>query len=106
MKLAISLHAPNQALRNQIMPIAKAYPLAVLMESIDRYVQATDNRIFYEYLMIRGLTDTPVLAHELVSLLKNRLAHVNLIPYNENPAIDLLESEKSAIQTFKAILEN
>lgn len=104
-KLAISLHAPTQELRNQIMPIAKAYPLDELMKTIDTYVKATDNRIFYEYIMIKGLTDTPVIAKQLVKLLKGKLAHLNLIPYNENPAIDLKESEKTDIQKFKQILE-
>lgn len=104
-KLAISLHAPNQDLRNQIMPIGKAYPLDDLMKTIDRYVKATDNRIFYEYIMIRNLTDKSELAHQLIKLLKNRLAHINLIPYNENPAIDLKESNKADIQKFKQILE-
>ena len=104
-KLAVSLHAPDQELRNQIMPIAKAYPLDQLMESIDRYVKATDNRIFYEYIMIKDITDIPELAHGLVKLLKNRLAHLNLIPYNENPAIDLQESERKTIMKFKDILE-
>ena len=104
-KLAVSLHAPDQELRNQIMPIAKAYPLDQLMESIDRYVKATDNRIFYEYIMIKDMTDKPELAHGLVKLLKNRLAHLNLIPYNENPAIDLQESERKTIMKFKDILE-
>lgn len=104
-KLAISLHAPTQELRNQIMPIAKAYPLEELMKTIDSYVKATDNRIFYEYIMIKGLTDTPHIAKQLVKLLKGKLAHLNLIPYNENPAIDLKESEKADIQKFKQLLE-
>ncbi len=104
-KLAVSLHSPDQELRNQIMPIAKAYPLDQLMEAIDRYVKATDNRIFYEYIMIKDMTDKPELAHGLVKLLKNRLAHLNLIPYNENPAIDLQESERKTIMKFKDILE-
>jgi 23S rRNA (adenine2503-C2)-methyltransferase len=51
-KLAVSLHAPNQALRERIMPIARRYQLDELMEVIDRYVEVTDNRIFYEYIMI------------------------------------------------------
>jgi 23S rRNA (adenine2503-C2)-methyltransferase len=51
-KLAVSLHAPNQALREKIMPIARRYNLDELMEVIDRYVKVTDNRIFYEYIMI------------------------------------------------------
>ena len=104
-KLAVSLHSPDQELRNQIMPIAKAYPLDQLMEAIDRYVKATDNRIFYEYIMIKDMTDKPELAHGLVKLLENRLAHLNLIPYNENPAIDLQESERKTIMKFKDILE-
>ena len=105
-KLAISLHAPNQELRNKIMPIAKAYPLDELMVAIDKYVKATDNRIFYEYIMIKDLTDKPELAHQLVKQKKKRLAHINLIPYNENPAIDLKESPQNNIQNFKKILED
>jgi 23S rRNA (adenine2503-C2)-methyltransferase len=104
-KLAISLHAPDQELRNRLMPIAKAYPLDGLMTTIDEYVRATDNRIFYEYIMIKGVTDTPELARELVALLSGRLAHVNLIPYNPNPVIDFLESDVKNIQLFKQILE-
>jgi 23S rRNA (adenine2503-C2)-methyltransferase len=104
-KLAISLHAPNQELRNHIMPIAKSYPLHQLMEAIEEYVVATDNRIFYEYIMIKGITDTPELAHQLVDLLRGKLAHVNLIPYNANPVIDFLESDAKSIQLFKQILE-
>ena len=105
MKLAISLHAPNQVLRNRIMPVAKAYPLDELMGVIEEYVRATDNRIFYEYIMIKGVTDTPELARELVILLRGKLAHVNLIPYNANPVLDFLESEAKSIQLFKQILE-
>lgn len=104
-KLAISLHAPNQELRNKLMPIAKAYPLDELMKTIDDYVAATDNRIFYEYIMIKDITDKPELAHELAQLLRGRLAHVNLIPYNQNPAIQLEESDEKRMRKFKAILE-
>lgn len=104
-KLAISLHAPNQELRERLMPIARTNPLSELMNMIDKYTQATDNRIFYEYIMIKGITDTPDLAHQLAELLHRRLAHVNLIPYNENPAIALQESDFSTISKFKNILE-
>ena len=104
-KLAISLHAPNQTLRNQLMPIAKTYPLDQLMKAIDDYVVATDNRIFYEYIMIKNMTDSPELAYELADLLRGKLAHVNLIPYNENPAIALEETEEKQIWKFKEILE-
>ena len=87
------------------MPIARRYKLDELMDVIDRYVKATDNRIFYEYIMIAWITDKPELADELVELLWNRLAHVNLIPYNANPVIDLKESDEKSIQNFKRILE-
>ncbi|MDR2416492.1 MAG: hypothetical protein LBD75_08105 [Candidatus Peribacteria bacterium] len=88
-----------------MIPIAKTYPLDQLMTGIDKYVAATDNRIFYEYIMIKGVTDTPELAHELVTLLAGKLAHVNLIPYNPNPVIDFLESSVAAMQQFKQLLE-
>lgn len=104
-KLAISLHAPNQALRDKLMPIAKAYPLEALERVLSDYVKASDNRIFYEYIMIKNMTDKPELARELVTMLRRKLAHVNLIPYNNNPAISLTESDAKDIQIFKKILE-
>ncbi len=104
-KLAISLHAPNQALRDKLMPVAKAYPLEALDKAISEYVKVSDNRVFYEYIMIKNMTDKPELAKELVTLLKRKLAHVNLIPYNTNPAISLEESDVKTIQNFKKILE-
>jgi 23S rRNA (adenine2503-C2)-methyltransferase len=104
-KLAISLHAPHQGLRQKLMPIAQTYPLEALMQVLDEYVAVTDNRIFYEYIMIKGMTDTLELARELVDLLRGRLAHVNLIPYNPNPVIDFLESDRGAMMKFKQILE-
>lgn len=104
-KLAISLHAPNQALRDKLMPIAKSYPLEALNKVLSEYVKASDNRIFYEYIMIKNMTDKPELARELVTMLRKKLAHVNLIPYNTNPAITLTESDAKDIQAFKKILE-
>jgi 23S rRNA (adenine2503-C2)-methyltransferase len=111
-KLAISLHAPNQKLREELMPIAKVYTLDKLMKTIDDYVKVSDNRIFYEYIMIKNKTDKPELATQLADLLHGRpvrhggLAHVNLIPYNMNPAIKLEESDEKTIRAFKEILEN
>ena len=103
--MALSLHAPNQELREKLIPtISKVYTLDKLMASIDEYVLATNNRIFYEYIMIDGMTDMPELARELVHLLQDRLAHVNLIPYNPNPAMpDLKESKHQIIQDFARI---
>ncbi len=105
-KLAISLHSPDQNLREKLMPVCKNYKLDDLMKIIDKYIKATDNRIFYEYIMIKWITDKPELAHWLGKLLKWKLAHVNLISYNENPAIDFKESESSTISGFKKIVES
>lgn len=105
-KLAISLHAPNQKLREEIIPVAKGTELNDLMKVIWNYIKATDNRIFYEYIMIKDLTDKPELAMELSKLLRWQLSHVNLIPYNENPAMKHFhESSEWNIRKFKDILE-
>lgn len=105
--LALSLHAPNQQLRDELIPsISPKYPLDLLMDTIDNYEEKTWNRIFHEYIMIKWKTDTPELAKELVKLLRWKNCHINLIPYNENPAINLEESEQKTIDEFKKILEN
>lgn len=80
--LAISLHAPNDAARSSIMPVDHSYPLKDLMASLDEYCAKTNKRIFYEYIMISGVTDKLEYMQELADLLKGRLAHVNFIPYN------------------------
>ncbi len=107
--LALSLHAPNQKLREELIPtISKVYTLDLLMDQMDRFVAEEDKRIFYEYIMIKDRTDKPELAYQLIDLLRHRQkhAHLNLIPYNENPAIDLEESSRNKIMAFKRILED
>jgi len=106
-RLALSLHAPNQELRKELIPmIAKRWPLEELMETIDRYVAKTGNRLFYEYIMIKEKTDTEEIWHQLWKLLRHRNAHVNLIPYNENPAMpDLVTSDFNVILAFKKTVE-
>ncbi len=81
--LAVSLHAPNDEIRKQIMPVDHTYPLKTLMSTLDEYVEETNKRIFYEYIMINWVNDNIKLAHELWKLLEWKLAHVNFIPYNE-----------------------
>ena len=103
--LAISLHSPNQILRQHLIPIGEHYNLEKLMAVLEDYIQASWNRIFYEYIMIKDVTDKNELAHELWELLKNQLCHINLIPYNENPAIDYQQSSNNQIRRFQAILE-
>lgn len=82
--LAISLHAPNDELRTSIMRINRSFPLAKLMEAVDFYLEKTNRRITFEYIMLSGVNDRVHHAQELADLLKNKkkLAYVNLIPYN------------------------
>ena len=80
--LAISLHAPTDELRARIMPVSATYPLTDLMSALRDYEETTRNRVFFEYIMIEGVTDRIEHAHALAALLRGRLAHVNLIPYN------------------------
>ena len=80
--LAVSLHAPNDEIRKKIMPVDHTYPLKELMSTLDDYVNTTNKRIFYEYIMINWVNDDIRLAHELWKLLEWKLAHVNFIPYN------------------------
>lgn len=83
--LAISLHAPNDELRNQIMPISKAYPMDRLMEAIKDYEENAGRRVTFEYIMLGGFNDSLAQADELADLIHHYgiFAYVNLIPYNE-----------------------
>lgn len=80
--LAISLHAPNDELRSQLMPINKAYPLDELMKALDYYSKENNRRLTFEYILLKGVNDQPIHAKQLSKLLKNQNAYVNLIPYN------------------------
>lgn len=80
--LAISLHAPNQALRQELMPVSKAYPLDELMEAIRFYGQENNRRLTFEYILLKGVNDQPEHARQLAKLLRGLNAYVNLIPYN------------------------
>jgi len=104
--LAVSLHAPNQKLREQLIPFAKMYSLDRLMEVLDKYVKVTDNRIFYEYIMIKDVTDSLALADQLGTLLQGKFVHLNLIPYNENPLTEYVESTRNQIYRFKERVES
>lgn len=84
--LAISLHAPTDALRNSLMPINRRYPLGVLIPAARAYAERTGRRVSYEYVLLDGVNDRPEHADALVRLLPRRLSHVNLIPYNTTDA--------------------
>ena len=103
--LAISLHGPNNEIRNKIMPVNKAYPVEELMAACRRYYDKTSRRIHFEYAMINGLNDSPEQAKELLTLLKGLPAHVNLIPLNHVEESPLKPSTKAAVAAFQNILE-
>jgi len=105
--LAISLHAPNDEVRSSIMPVDHTYPLDKLIKSLDNYVEKTNKRIFYEYIMINWVNDHIKLAYELWKLLKWKLAHVNFIPYNPGEWagwIDYKATPRFIIEKFQKVL--
>ena len=104
--LAISLHGPNDAIRDKIMPVNKAYPMDVLLESCRRYYAATSRRIHFEYAMIDGVNDRPQDAKELLRRLKGLPAHFNLIPLNHVEESPLKPSSREAVARFQKILED
>ena len=103
--LAISLHAPNDTIRNKIMPISKAYKLSELMSSIKEYIKETNRRVTFEYIMLENINDTNECAKELSNLLKGLNCYVNLIPYNETENIGFKRTKKMQILAFYDILK-
>ena len=104
--LAISLHGPNDAIRDKIMPVNKAYPSEELIAACRRYFDATGRRIHFEYAMIDGVNDKPEHARELLRRLKGLPAHFNLIPLNHVEESPLKPSTKAAVANFQKILED
>ncbi|MGG7163650.1 23S rRNA (adenine(2503)-C(2))-methyltransferase RlmN [Clostridium ihumii] len=102
--LAISLHAPNDNVRKQTMPIAKAYNFENLFEACNYYVLKTNRRITFEYALVRGFNDSEEDAMELSKVLKGMLCHVNLIPINEIKESTLKRANLEDINKFKNIL--
>lgn len=103
--LAISLHAPTDELRNQIMPINKAYPLKELISSLEVYLNKTNRRITFEYIMLEGINDSVECAKQLVKLIGHLNCYVNLIPYNETNNLDFKRSSTVQIMKFYDILK-
>ena len=104
--LAISLHGPNDEIRNRIMPVNKAYPIDVLLDACRRYYAATSRRIHFEYAMIDGVNDSQENAKELLRRLKGLPAHFNLIPLNHVEESPLKPSSKAAVAQFQKTLED
>ena len=104
--LSVSLHAPNDEVRNTIMPVNKAYPSEELLAACRRYYEATSRRISFEYAMINGVNDTDECAKELLRRLKGLPAHFNLIPLNHVEESPLKPSTKGQVARFQKILED
>lgn len=102
--LSVSLHAPNDTLRQQIMPIARKYPMEWLLRSCARYFEVTGRRVSYEYIMIRGFNDTPACAEELAERLHGQNAHVNLIRLNNIAESPLRPSLPESVREFQRVL--
>ena len=103
--LAISLHGPNNEIRNQVMPVNKAYPIEDLLEACRRYYAATSRRIHFEYAMIDGVNDRDEDAREILRRMKGLPAHFNLIPLNHVEESPLKPSSKTQVARFQKLLE-
>ena len=103
--LAVSLHAPTNDLRNQIIPVNRKYPIEDLIEACKAYTANTSRRITFEYAMIDGLNDTVEQATQLSKLLKGMLCHVNLIALNPTTKFERSGSSRTSINNFYSILD-
>lgn len=102
--LAISLHAPNDEIRDKLMSINKTYKLKELMEAVKYYESIADRRVTFEYIMLREINDTPECAKELAKLVKGTKAYINLIPYNPIKELKYRRSERERVKSFMDIL--
>lgn len=106
--LAVSLHAPNNELRSSIMRINRSFPLEKLFAAIEYYIETTNRRVTFEYIMLNGVNDTPENAQELADLTKKirKLSYVNLIPYNPVSEHDQYSrSPKERVEAFYDVLK-
>lgn len=103
--LAISLHAPNNFLRDKLMPINKVYPIEDLIKILKKYIEKTNRRLTFEYILLDGINDTKECALELANLIKGMNAYVNLIPYNDTDNLGFNRSKTIQIMRFYDILK-
>lgn len=103
--LAISLHASNDKLRSRLMKINKVYKLTDVIESVKFYIEKTNRRVTFEYIMLKGVNDSRQCALELATLIKGLNAYVNLIPYNETSHIDFKKTNNDKVMEFYDILK-
>lgn len=103
--LAISLHAPTDELRSKIMPINKVYKLSDLIPTLKKYIEKTNRRVTFEYVLLKGVNDTDECAYALAKLVRGMNCYINLIPYNETNNIDFKRSSSIQINHFCDILK-
>ena len=104
--LSVSLHAPNNAIRGQMMPVNNAYPVEVLLPAVRRYQQTTGRRVSFEYSMVRGVNDSDACARQLAQLIRGMGAHVNLIPINPVDGSPYSATDAENVRRFQAKLES
>jgi 23S rRNA (adenine2503-C2)-methyltransferase len=100
------LHAPDNALRDRLVPLNRRYPLDVLLPACREYVERTGRRITFEYILFVGVNDAPGQATRLAALLSGLNCHVNLIPGNPTPGFDFKPSPRPAVLAFESALRN
>lgn len=105
--LAVSLHAPNDALRDQLIPLNKKYPLKELIDACNRYIEfAPRDFITFEYIMLEDVNDTDIHANQLIEICREVKSKVNLIPFNPFPESGLKRSSSQRVKAFSAILND
>ncbi len=102
--LAVSLHAPNDRLRNQLVPVNEAIGIASILAAAETYFERTGRRVTFEYVLLGGINDSTGVARELAALLKDRQAHVNLIPFNAVSELPFRDPSREAVKRFVEIL--
>ena len=102
--LAISLHAPDDDVRTELVPLARRFPLNTLMAASRRYQQQARRRVTYEYTLLDGVNDGPALAADLARLLRGQRCHVNLIPFNPYPGARYRPTPRPGIRAFRDAL--
>jgi len=103
--LAVSLHAPDDNLRSQLVPINTKYPIAEIMNAVRTYTDKTHRRVSFEYVLLEQVNDHPDHAGALARLLRKTLSHVNLIPWNPVPGTPLAPSIRERVEAFQSVLE-
>ena len=106
--LAVSLHAPNDALRNRLVPINRKYPIRELLDACRRYTRdgARHHRVTFEYVLLAGINDQPAQARELIALLRDVPCKINLIPFNSFPGSPFVRPSLDSVRTFERLLDD